>query len=232
MFTQVDWLQAIQESPVMMALVLCSVFTFAVAAERILYFRKRGADADALLEKIASRVRSGRTDEARTVAQEASHPLGNVCDRMLQDLRQGVSDTEESLHVALSEQKLLLEKNLGVLGSMAAVAPLIGLLGTVVGIMRAFHDMSTTGSAAPAVVAAGVAEALLTTAAGLIIAVPALLLFNHLSRRMTVMLTVAENHARRVRQAWDHARETVDRQTNSTVERITHTAETVASHAR
>jgi biopolymer transport protein ExbB/TolQ len=82
---------------------------------------------------------------------------------------------------------------------MAAIAPLIGLLGTVWGIMRAFHDMAATGSAAPTVVAAGVAEALITTAAGLIVAVPALVLYNHFSGRLNVMLTVAENHARKIR---------------------------------
>jgi biopolymer transport protein ExbB/TolQ len=106
---------------------------------------------------------------------------------------------DETLHVALSEQKLLLERNLNVLGTMAATAPLIGLLGTVWGIMRAFHDMANTGSAAPSVVAAGVAEALVTTGAGLIVAIPALMLYNHFSRRMNVMLTVAENHARSLR---------------------------------
>jgi biopolymer transport protein ExbB/TolQ len=75
---------------------------------------------------------------------------------------------------------------------------LIGLLGTVWGIMRAFHDMAATGSAAPTVVAAGVAEALITTAAGLIVAVPALVLYNHFSGKLNVMLTVAENHARKI----------------------------------
>jgi len=108
---------------------------------------------------------------------------------------------EERLHIALSSQKLVLEKNLNVLGTMAAVAPLIGLFGTVWGIMRAFSDMAQTGSAAPSVVAAGVAEALVTTAAGLVVAVPALMLYNYLSRRMNVMLTVAENQGRSLRTA-------------------------------
>jgi biopolymer transport protein ExbB len=58
--------------------------------------------------------------------------------------------------------------------------------------------MAATGSAAPTVVAAGVAEALVTTAAGLIVAVPALVLYNHFSGRMNVMLTVAENHSRKI----------------------------------
>jgi biopolymer transport protein ExbB len=108
---------------------------------------------------------------------------------------------EERMQIALSQQKLLLERNLNILGTMAAIAPLIGLLGTVWGIMRAFQNMAQTGSAAPTVVAAGVAEALITTAAGLIVAVPSLILYNHFSRRMNVMLTVAENHCRTIRTA-------------------------------
>ena len=106
---------------------------------------------------------------------------------------------EDQLQIALSEQRLKLDRNLGVLGTMGNTAPLIGLLGTVWGIMRAFHDMARTGSAGPSVVAAGVAEALFTTAAGLMVAVPAVMLYNHFVRRITVLLTVAENHARVLR---------------------------------
>jgi len=84
---------------------------------------------------------------------------------------------------------------------MGNTAPLIGLLGTVWGIMRAFHDLARTGSAGPSVVAAGIAEALFTTAAGLLVAVPAVMLYNHFVRTMTVMLTEAENHARSLRLA-------------------------------
>jgi biopolymer transport protein TolQ len=99
-----------------------------------------------------------------------------------------------------------LERNLGFIGTMGNTAPLIGLLGTVWGIMRAFHDMARTGSAGPSVVASGVAEALFTTAAGLLVAVPAVMLYNHFVRRMGVLLTVAENHARTLRIESDSTR--------------------------
>jgi biopolymer transport protein ExbB/TolQ len=65
--------------------------------------------------------------------------------------------------------------------------------------------MARTGSAGPSVVAAGVAEALFTTAAGLLVAVPAVMLYNHFVRRMSVLLTVTENHARRLRMALDES---------------------------
>lgn len=202
MFAEFNWVEAMQQSPILLALVGCSVLTLGVAAERFLYFRKRNGNPDALLSKVRSSLQSDQPDQARWSCDAESHPLGWVARKLLAALDKPNADTEEAMHVALSEQKLLLEKNLGVLGSMAAIAPLVGLLGTVWGIMRAFHDMAATGSAAPSVVAAGVAEALLTTAAGLVIAVPAVLLYNHFSRKMSVMLTVAENHARVIRQAY------------------------------
>ncbi len=199
MFANFDWMGALSGSPVMIALIGCSVVTLAVALERVLYFRQRGGDADGLLTRAAAQVRQGRLAEAAATCQASKHPFGTVAIEVLRSADPHGPDAEERLQIALSRQKLLLERNLGTLGTMAAVAPLIGLLGTVWGIMRAFHDMALTGSAAPSVVAAGVAEALLTTAAGLVIAVPSVMLYNHLTRRLNVTLTVAENHARTLR---------------------------------
>jgi biopolymer transport protein ExbB/TolQ len=130
-----------------------------------------------------------------------THPAGAAAEAVLSSLHLYAVEIEEKLQIALSEQRLLLERNLGVLGTMGSTAPLIGLLGTVWGIMRAFHDMASTGSAGPSVVAAGVAEALFTTAAGLLVAVPSVLLYNQFVRRIAVMLTVAENQARQLRLA-------------------------------
>lgn len=199
MFSNFDWVVAIKTSPIMMSLLAASIITFAVIVERMLYFRSRGGNADALLATAAERIRAGKFADAMRECDKHKHPLGPVAHRVLESMKDARGSSEEYLQVALSEQKLLMERSLGVLGSMAAIAPLVGLLGTVWGIMRAFHDMSLTGSAAPSVVAAGVSEALLTTAAGLIVAVPAVLFYNHFIRRMTVSLTVAENHARSLR---------------------------------
>jgi len=199
MYADINWLEAIGSSPIFIALIGLSVVTLAVALERIHYFWKRRGSADETLERASREIRRGQRGEAKRVCEACSHPLGPVATAMLDNGDLEGEKAEEQLQISLSQQRLLLENNLGILGTMAAVAPLIGLLGTVWGIMRAFHDMSTTGSAAPAIVAAGVAEALTTTAAGLIIAVPALMLYNHLSRRINVMLTVAENNSRALR---------------------------------
>ena len=199
MIVEFNWTEAMTSSPILMVLAGCSVITLGVALERLFYFRKRSGDADATLTQAQVMLRSGQVKEATWLCRSNPHPMGVVATEVLNSLGQKVAEVEERLQIALSQQKLLFERNVGILGNMAAVAPLIGLLGTVWGIMRAFNDMALTGSAAPSVVAAGIAEALVTTAAGLVIAVPSVLLFNHFNRRMNVMLTVAENHARSLR---------------------------------
>ena len=196
MFVEFDWLGALTDSPILMVLVLCSVVTLGFALERMHYFRKRSGNADATLLQALAAVRDRRVNEAIIYCEGNAHPMGTVAATTIKNHLAAPREAEEVMQVALSQQKLLLERNTGMLGTMAAIAPLIGLLGTVWGIMRAFHAMSAAGAAAPSVVAAGVAEALVTTAAGLIIAVPAVMLYNHFNRRLNTMLTVAENHTR------------------------------------
>ncbi|MFN8178079.1 MAG: MotA/TolQ/ExbB proton channel family protein [bacterium] len=198
---QNDLLRMMGASPVFLVLLACSVFTLGATIERFLYFAKRRGDPDTTLRKALAAVEAGNSHDAVRVCQATPHPFGHVALTLFREGITAEATVEERMQVALSEQKLLLEKNIGVLGTMAAIAPLIGLLGTVWGIMHAFHDMAMAGSAGPSVVAAGIAEALFTTATGIIIAVPALVLYNHLSRRMSTMLTVAENHSRRLRVA-------------------------------
>ena len=206
MFTEFNWYEWMSNSPIFLVLIGCSVVTLAIAAERAWYYFGRRGDSDSILQSSLRKIGKGDLGEANREIESTRHPLGPVVSQLFESEEVTGQSADERLQVSLSQQKMLLEKNLGVLGTMAAVAPLIGLLGTIWGIMRAFQSMSLTGSTSPSVVASGVAEALLTTAAGIIIAVPAILLYNHYTRRMNVMLTVAENCARSVRAALLEAR--------------------------
>ncbi len=196
MFVDFDWTAALAQSPILIVLILCSVVTLGFAIERLNYYHKRNGNTDTTMRKAMSAIQGGRFDEAINHFQDLAHPLGPVAINTLDGFRRAPGEAEEIMHVMLNQQKLLLERNTGLLGTMAAVTPLIGLLGTVWGIMRAFQAMSAAGSAAPAIVAGGVAEALVTTAAGLVIAVPSVMLYNHFNRRLATMLSVAENHTR------------------------------------
>lgn len=199
MFTNFDWIGAMRSSPVMIAILACSMIGMGFALERFLYFWKRRGDVAAFYRQASEQVRSGHVKEALWACTATPHPVGAVTAAVLKSAHRAPEVVEEKMHIALGEQRMQLERNLGVLGTLGNTTPLIGLLGTVWGIMRAFHDMAATGSAGPSVVAAGVAEALFTTAAGLLVAVPSVILFNHFSRRTSVMLTQAENQARALR---------------------------------
>ena len=206
MFENFDWIEAMRTSPVMIVILACSVITFGFALERIIYYWQRRQNPEAMMSKVTEQVRAGSIKEAMWTCNATLHPAGAAAAQVLKNAQLPHDHQEEKLQIALSEQRMQLDRNLGVLGTMGNTAPLIGLLGTVWGIMRAFHDMARTGSAGPSVVAAGVAEALFTTAAGLVVAVPAVLLYNHFVRRMGVMLTTAENHARSLRLVIGEAR--------------------------
>jgi len=207
MFENFDWIGAMRSSPVMIVILGCSVVTLGFALERAIYFWKRRGTPESTLALLLSSVREGDMKGAAWTCNRTPHPMGPVVGQVIESADLPPEDIEERMQIALSEQRLLLERNLGVLGTMGNTAPLIGLLGTVWGIMRAFHDMARTGSAGPSVVASGVAEALFTTAAGLLVAVPAVMLYNHFVRRISVMLTVAENNARNVRIALHNTQE-------------------------
>src|SRR5437773_9992765 len=190
----------------MMVILGCSVMTLGLALERLIYYGRRARISEKVLATTIDRARKGENSEAAHACARMAHPFGPVAAELLKSLHLPPDHQEERMSIALSEQRLLLERNLGFLGTMGNTAPLIGLLGTVWGIMRAFHDMARTGSAGPSVVAAGIAEALFTTAAGLVVAVPAVMLYNHFVRRTQVMLTVSENHARTIRIAMEQGR--------------------------
>jgi biopolymer transport protein ExbB len=201
MFENFDWIEAMRTSPVMIIILGCCVLTACFAIERALFFSSRRGDPDAIMSGAMQKARTGNAREAERALRAATHPVGPVAAEVLSSAHLPADVIEEKMAMALSDQRLHLEKNLGFLGTMGNTAPLIGLLGTVWGIMRAFHDMAATGSAGPSVVAAGVAEALFTTAAGLLVAVPAVILYNYYLRKVSVMLTIAENYARRLRLA-------------------------------
>ncbi len=197
-----SWFSTIENSPVFLILSGCSVITLGISIERIIYYYlKLDRRPDSIIHSVLERIRAGDLKRAGWICDSARHPIGMVASQVFKSDSPDGEPVEERIGITLKEQKMLLEKNLGLLGTMAAISPLIGLLGTIWGIMRAFQDMALAGSAAPSVVAAGVAEALLTTAAGIVVAVPAIMLYNHFSGRANIILTVSENGARRVKAA-------------------------------
>ncbi|MBF0570090.1 MAG: MotA/TolQ/ExbB proton channel family protein [Candidatus Omnitrophica bacterium] len=105
---------------------------------------------------------------------------------------------EDGLGMALSSEKLNLERRIPVLGTLGSNAPYIGLLGTVLGIIHAFHNLSMNIQGGPSVILKGISEALVATALGLFIAIPAVMAYNYFVRSIRKILVNAENIARSV----------------------------------
>jgi biopolymer transport protein TolQ len=172
---------------VVAVLLVMSLGSLLVTSERLIVFARSGRASRIFAQRMASLVSSGSLEAALKLnADQYQGHLGRVIDAGLRAFRlTGTSDRDlvlESVERALERQSLrevqTLRRGQGLLATVGSIAPFVGLLGTVVGIVNAFRMMAESGSAGLGTVSAGIAEALVTTALGLLVAVPAVVAYN------------------------------------------------------
>ncbi|MBV9233566.1 MAG: MotA/TolQ/ExbB proton channel family protein [Candidatus Eremiobacteraeota bacterium] len=168
----------------MWLLLLISIVGLAVVIERLVFFQMQHSDTKGLLRQIGARVSADDLDGAIDVCKKHRGMLPRILEFGLRRGEKNRADITDALSIALMEHLNSLERNLAIIGTIAVIAPFVGLFGTVLGIIRAFQDIALKGNSTPAVVAAGVSEALITTATGLIIAVIAVVFFNFFKSRI------------------------------------------------
>jgi biopolymer transport protein ExbB/TolQ len=175
-------------------LLLASAWSWVIIVGRLLAFRRAEAVSERLSARVAKLARAGQLAEARELAQAEDGSLARLLHGGLAHGSKDKAVLTEALQRKQAEELLALENKLAILGSIGSVAPYVGLFGTVLGIIRAFHSLGqgAADAAGAAVVSAGIAEALVATAAGLAVAVPAVVFFNAFSRRLTVLETRLE----------------------------------------
>ncbi len=170
-----------------------SVIVFAIVLERV--WRYRGIDRSTrsltrgTIEKLVRRDLEG----ARGLCRAAKTPIAEIYLEAMRWKNVALEDLERVLATSRQEAASDLKRGLWVIGTIGSLAPYVGLFGTVVGIIRAFQDMAREGAGGFEVVAAGISEALVATAAGLAVAIVALLVFNYLQVRAGV---IAATYAR------------------------------------
>lgn len=184
MFGDMSLIQVFKSSPTMVVLLACSIITVGFAVERMMYFLSSSCDARRFMNELAGHLKSGNARAALDFCQRQNSPIARVMAQGCVNMNRNYDEQAQRLDTAIELEQVEMERNIGVLGTMANIAPLLGLFGTVVGIIRAFADIARTGSGGGAVVAMGVSEALLTTAAGIIVAVIATVFFNVFVRRI------------------------------------------------
>lgn len=173
----------------MIVLGFCSVFSIAVIIERLLYFCYSVKSSDSNNKKFVNDIKEclnkNQIHEAIVRCDEYNSSLAKVIKAgITMHSKSSKDEIESTFNRALEVEIIDMEKYTGILATIGSVAPFIGLFGTVLGIMRAFHDLSTASAMGPSIVADGIAEALITTAAGLFVAVPAVITYNYFTRKI------------------------------------------------
>ena len=176
--------------PILWVLVIISIGAFAVVLERIVFFARNEKNVgDTFKEEILSLVANKKIDEAIALCDTKKSCVASAVKKFLQKAPKGidVQDYEFILKEITIKETSPYESRLNLLASVISISPMLGLLGTVTGMIRAFTNISKYGTGDAAIVADGIAEALLTTAAGLMIAIPVIVVYNYLNRRLEKM---------------------------------------------
>lgn len=160
-----------------------SVLSLAIILERFFYFRSNKPSPSDFQEQLLLHLQAGNVEEALHLAQEASGPEARCAQLALSSRNEGLATVEQRLMSGVLDEQQRMEKRLLILGTLGNNAPFIGLLGTVLGIIKAFYDLSIAEVGGPSVVMLGIAEALVATALGLFIAIPAVIAYNYFQRR-------------------------------------------------
>ncbi len=198
---------------VMVPLMALSVVSVTVMIERALFIREAAAQNEQMIEALRPLLLEGRFDEALHKMDRASGPVAETMRAGIDAHRLPMADIERAMEEVALRQAPLLSHNLGALDTIITMAPLLGLLGTITGMIRAFNVVSTAGSSAPTAITGGVAEALIATATGLSIAIVTLPIYNFLSERVKEIIGEMELRATQLLNILAHGKRREERQT-------------------
>jgi biopolymer transport protein ExbB/TolQ len=186
---ELTFIELLKISLVMPVLLVLSVILVMVFMERWIFFTRMAAVDSRLFKRIKSAVLSGKLEDARALAANGRGLLAQALEAQLAAAQAKNRDNLDNI-ISLYHQRIqaLLGRRLGLFGTLSFISPLLGLLGTVLGVMRAFRDLAISGAGGPTVVAAGISEALIATAAGIAVAVSAALIYNYFNFRLKYVL--------------------------------------------
>lgn len=181
---------------VLYLLLALSVFSIGVMLERWIFFRRRRVNVDAIRDALSKSLERGDYEGAVALLQKHDSLETNVVLVGLKAYQKGPESVEDLIAGALGRERSRYESRLGFLATLASNAPYIGLFGTVLGIIRSFRDLATNMAEASSSVMAGIAEALVATAVGLLVAIPAVVAYNTFRGRVKNSVTGCQMLAR------------------------------------
>ena len=193
-FHQIIKQKFIEGGPGFMGIVLlCLILGLALAIERIIYLNMATTDTDKLLNNVESALQSGGVDAAKEVCRNTNGPVASIFYQGLERSNEGVEMVEKSIVSYGSVQMGLLEKGLSWISLFIALAPMLGFMGTVIGMIGAFDAIEAAGDISPSLVAGGIKVALLTTVFGLIVAMILQIFYNYLIAKVDSLVNSMED---------------------------------------
>jgi biopolymer transport protein ExbB len=170
----------IEGGPTFMAVVLiCLILGLALAIERVLYLNLATTNTKKLMNKVEAALEEGGVDAAKEVCQNTRGPVASIFYQGLDRFDEGVDVVEKSVVSYGGVQAGLLEKGLSWIGLFIALAPMLGFMGTVIGMIDAFDAIEVAGDISPSLVAGGIKVALITTVTGLVVAMILQVFYNY-----------------------------------------------------
>lgn len=169
----------------MYILLFCSFLSITILLERIFYYRRRSrTKRSEFMTRIKRALKSGSLEKAMEICKHSRAPFSNVVysGLILHDRHE--KEISSAMEREITVETTKLERLTSIVGTIGNTAVYIGLFGTVLGIIRAFHDIAAAGAGGMSIVIGGVAEALVCTAMGLFVAVPAVIAFNYFMKRV------------------------------------------------
>lgn len=176
----------------MVLIVLCSILVLAICIDRLVTLNPKTIAPPHLLARVWKQLKKGELDNTRLRTLRQSSPLGRILAAGLANAHHGRDVMKESIQEAAGHVVHDLERYLNTLGTIAAVAPLLGLLGTVVGMIDVFAEIMSQGTGNASALAGGISEALITTAAGLTVAIPAIVMHRYFVGKIDAIVVELE----------------------------------------
>lgn len=173
--------------------VLCLIIGLALAIERIIYLNMATTNTEKLIENIETALQEGGVESALEVCRDTRGPVASIFYQGLTRHEEGIEMVEKSVVAYGSVQMGLLEKGLAWIALFIALAPMLGFLGTVIGMIGAFDAIEIAGDISPTLVAGGIKVALITTVAGLIVAMILQVFYNYLLSKIEGLVNSMEN---------------------------------------
>jgi biopolymer transport protein ExbB len=179
----------------MTPLFLCSVVALAIILERTINLKKKKIFLPQIVNIVDGLIEEGKLKLVRQICDENAGPLANIIKAGIENFRQDREEIKSVIMDAGRQEVPVLEKNLPLLGTIAGISPLLGLLGTVAGMIKVFRVISVQGVGQAGSLAGGISEALITTATGLAIAVPALVAYNYFVHKVERLILDIEKYS-------------------------------------